>query len=138
MSIVIDPATRKANQKAFDRALEDLRYGSIGVNAWSALSFLLGYTTWGAYPGHTAQDIGSGTGVVHNAFLLHHVQKSVVSMPFRPSPRALRGGEFHTSPKPPYYVTHKQALPVAKRLVHFFATDSKSDLPGIFAAALRG
>ncbi len=138
MTIVIDPATRKANAEAFDRALEDLRYGTIGVNAWSALAFLLGYTTWGAYPGHTSQDIGSGTGVVHNAFLLHDVQKCVTWMPFRPAPRAILGGEYHSSPKPPFFVTHRQGLAAAKRLVHFMATDKKTDLPGIFAAALRG
>lgn len=31
-----------------------------GVNCWSAIGFLLGYTPWGAYPGHTRQAIGSG------------------------------------------------------------------------------
>jgi hypothetical protein len=44
-----------------------------------------------AFPGHTQQEIGSGTGVVHNAFLLQHVQKSVTEIPFRPSPHHHQG-----------------------------------------------
>ncbi|MBV8350588.1 MAG: hypothetical protein JOZ49_24680 [Mycolicibacterium sp.] len=44
------------------------------------MNFLLGYTSWGAFPGHTPQNIGSGTGVVHNAFLLQHVQKAIAEI----------------------------------------------------------
>ena len=48
-TIVIDPKTRKANAAAFDEAISGLRYGAIGVNVWSGLNFLLGYTPWGAF-----------------------------------------------------------------------------------------
>ena len=38
--------------------------------------------TWGAYPGHTPEDIQSGSGVVHNTWLFDHPEKSVVRAPF--------------------------------------------------------
>ena len=137
-TIVIDPKTRKANAAAFDEAISGLRYGAIGVNVWSGLNFLLGYTPWGAFPGHTRQEIGSGTGVVQNAFLLQHVQKSVTEIPFRPSPRAITKGEWTMSPKPVFFVTNKTAETTVRRLVKFLVDGTPTKLPGIFASALRG
>lgn len=137
-TIVIDPKTRKANAEAFDEAISNLRYGGIGVNVWSAMVFLLGYTPWGAFPGHTPQDIGSGIGVVHNAFLLEHVQKGVAEIPFRPSPRAIIKGELTISPKPVFFVTNKTAETTVRRLVKFLVDGNPVALPGIFASALRG
>lgn len=137
-SVIVSPETRKAHAGAVDRAIAGLRYGAIGVNAWSALAFLLGYTTWGAFPGNTDKEIGSGIGVVHNAFMLKDVQKTVAWMPFRPAPRSLLNGEYTLFPKPPFYVSHGQALTTAKRLTAFLATDDVKKIPGIFLAALRG
>jgi hypothetical protein len=85
-TILIHPATMRDYANAFDRALERLRYGGIGVNCWSAVVYALGSTSWGAFPGHTPEDIQSGTGVVHNAFLFDHPQKSIVYAPFRIRP----------------------------------------------------
>ena len=97
-TLLVDPATAKAHAAALDTAMRDLRYGSIGINVWCAVAFLLGYTPWGAYPGHTEEDDRErGSGFVHNAFLLQHVQKSVAWMPFRPAPRAMLKGELTMS-----------------------------------------
>jgi hypothetical protein len=137
-SLLVDPATEKRYAADVDRAIADLRYGSVGVNAWSALAFLLGYSPWGAFPGHTLDDIGSGIGVVHNAFLLQGVQKCVSRMPFRPLHRAALKGQFHMSPKPPFFVTNKTGETTARRLTAYLATGKASALPGVFASALRG
>jgi len=137
-TLIIDPKTRKENAAAFATAISDLRYGSIGVNVWCGVNFLLGYTPWGAYPGHTIEDIGSGIGFVHNGFLLQDVEKGVASMAFRPSPRALVKGELTLSPKPPFFITNKTARTTGSRLVTFLATGKASAIPGIFASALRG
>lgn len=137
-TILIDPKTRKQNAVAFDEAIANLKYGGIGVNIWSAMNFLIGYTPWGAFPGHTPQDIGSGVGVVHNAFLLHGVEKAVAEMPFRPAPRALAGGEIHMSPKSVWFVTNKTSEQTVRRLSKYLVTGNKALLPGIFASALRG
>ena len=137
-SIVIDPAPAKSEKAALDTAIADLRYGSIGVNAWTGLNFLLGYTPWGAFPGHTEEEIGSGIGFVHNAFLLQDVQKGVAWMPFRPLHRSALSGQLHMSPKPPFFVTNKTGATTAKRLSEYLATGNHVGLVGIFASALRG
>ncbi len=46
--ITIDPKTRKQNAQAFDDAVAHLRYGAIGINAWTGMAFAL--ATWGCFP----------------------------------------------------------------------------------------
>jgi len=70
-------------------AVQQLRYGGVGVNIWGGGIFGLGQPSWGAFPGHTAQDIQSGCGEVHNALLLDDVEKTVLWAPFRPWPKPL-------------------------------------------------
>lgn len=110
---------------AVDRAVANLRYGSIGVNLWHAMSFALGVTTWGAYPGHAMNDIQSGNGVVGNAFMFDHVQKSVVR------------GPFIALPKPAWFVSSKNSLAVMRRLLDFEAAPSLRKLPALVLSALR-
>jgi aldehyde dehydrogenase (NAD(P)+) len=69
VNILIHPTTRRELGPAFEDAIAALRYGCIAVNAWTGVGFLLATATWGAYPGHTRADIGSGIGTVHNALL---------------------------------------------------------------------
>jgi acyl-CoA reductase-like NAD-dependent aldehyde dehydrogenase len=137
-SVIVDPATARRDKVALDTAIADLRYGSIGINAWTGLNFLLGYTPWGAFPGHTEEEIGSGIGIVHNAFLLQDVQKGVAWMPFRPLHRSALSGQLHMSPKPPFFVTNRTGATTAKRLSAYLATGNHVGLVGIFASALRG
>ena len=59
-NIIIHPKTIKAHKAALDSAIADLKYGGIGVNTWCALAFLGAGAAWGAYPGHTLDDIQSG------------------------------------------------------------------------------
>jgi hypothetical protein len=134
--ITIDPKTRKQNAQAFDGAMAHLRYGAIGINTWTGMAFAL--ATWGAYPGNTAQDIGSGTGIVHNTFMLPRPQKAVVDIPFRPAPRSLLNGELTLSPKPVFFITNKTAETTARRLVRFAVHRNPIALPRIFLSALRG
>jgi acyl-CoA reductase-like NAD-dependent aldehyde dehydrogenase len=136
-TLLVDPATEK-NEPAVRRAISDLRFGTLGVNVWSGMGFLLGYVPWGAFPGDTLDTIGSGIGSVHNSFLLEGVEKSVVRMPFRPMHRAALKGHFHLSPKSPALVTNKTAALTMKRLCTYLATDKVTALPSIFASALRG
>ncbi|MFN8541409.1 MAG: aldehyde dehydrogenase family protein [Thermomicrobiales bacterium] len=138
VNILIHPATRRELGPAFEDAIAALRYGCIAINAWTGVGFLLATATWGAHPGHTRADIGSGTGLVHNALLFSRAQKSVIRAPFRPFPRALAGGEATVLPKPPWFVTHRRAAEVAARLVAFERDHSPRHLPGLLAAALRG
>ena len=112
---------------AVERAVANLRYGSVGVNYWGGMSFVLGTTTWGAFPGHLLHDIQSGTGVVHNTLMFAHPQKAVLRAPFR------------IFPKPPWFATRgKQASKVFPKLVEFEAAPSPLKVPGIVLASVTG
>jgi hypothetical protein len=136
-NIIAHPATLRELGPAFEDALAALRYGAIGVNGWVALAYLLAEGTWGAFPGHTDADIQSGRGVVHNAYLFDRPEKTVTYGPFEPFHRALLRGRFHAAPKPPWFVTHRRAAAVGRRLTRFAARPGLRHIPGILAAALR-
>jgi aldehyde dehydrogenase (NAD(P)+) len=123
---------------AFEDALAELRYGAIGVNIWSAAAFLIPEATWGAYPGHTEDDIQSGIGVVRNSLMFDRPQKTVARGSFYPFPRSWLHGDPSIAPKPPWFVTNRTANRTA-RLVTGVAVDPQlMRLPAIFALALRG
>jgi acyl-CoA reductase-like NAD-dependent aldehyde dehydrogenase len=125
-SVLVDPAAAKQRAPAIDRAIADLRYGTIGVNEWAVMGYNLGYTTWGAYPGHTREAIGSGTGVVLNPYQLPEPQKSVITAPFRPRL------------KPASSVTHRSSDRLMPAAVRYLTTDNRRLLPGLIATALQG
>jgi aldehyde dehydrogenase (NAD(P)+) len=137
-NLVVDPATARNLGPALDGAIAGLRYGSVSINTWTGVGYLLPQATWGAFPGHTDQDIQSGRGVVHNALLFDRPQKTVVTGRFRPFPRAWASGDFHLGPKPPWFVTHRNAGEVGRRLTRFAEKPGFGRLPAIIAAALRG
>jgi aldehyde dehydrogenase (NAD(P)+) len=137
-NIIIHPATARRHAAALDGAIARLRYGCIGVNAWTGVGFLLPQVSWGAFPGHTLDDIQSGIGVVHNSLLFDRPQKSVVRAPFHPYPRSVAHGHATLLPKPPWFVSHRRAQQVTERLTRFEADHSVRHVPGIFVAALRG
>jgi acyl-CoA reductase-like NAD-dependent aldehyde dehydrogenase len=111
---------------AVERAVANLRYGTVGVNQWGAMAFLMGTPAWGAFPGHPAHDIQSGTGSVNNTYLIPHVQKSVVRGPFR------------QWPKPVSFISHARVEPLFKQLAAFQARPAPWRLAGIVWNALRG
>lgn len=125
-TVLIDPNTQKQYHQEFDSAIANLKYGAIGVNLWSGMIFYFGSTTWGAYPGNTSTDIGSGTGFVHNSYLFDHPQKSVVYAPFR------------IFPTPAWFANHKSLLSMAKQLLKLEAHPTWKNLPLVVLAALRG
>ena len=88
-SILIHPRTMRELGGAFDDAVAALRYGCVAVNTWPGVGFTLATATWGAFPGNTVADVGSGIGIVHNAYLFDKPQKTVVRAPFAPFPRSL-------------------------------------------------
>ena len=140
-NLLIDPATERALGAGFERALTSLHYGSIAVNAWTAFGFITPTLTWGAFPGGTIQDVGSGIGVVHNALLLGHVERSVLRGPFRPFPRSLPvvngGGRFTILPKPPWFVTARTGAVVSEGLTRHRATGGILGLAKTLLQALR-
>jgi acyl-CoA reductase-like NAD-dependent aldehyde dehydrogenase len=125
-NILIDPQTLGELGASFEEMIADLRYGCTAVNAWTALGFQLTQTPWGAFPGNPLNDIQSGRGFVHNTLLFDRPERTLVYGPFRPHPR------------PPWFVTHKRADKVGRRLVEFQYRPSWLKLPGIALQALLG
>ena len=143
VNLIIHPATLAQHRRAFEQALADLRYGSINVNIWAGAGFMLSQTSWGGFPGHTLDNACSGIGQVHNTFLFDQAQKSVVYGDFAPfphnlHPRYLLHGERHILPKPPWFVTNRNAAAVARQLFYYSADQKAWRLPGLFWHALRG
>ena len=137
-NLIIDPATEKSLGTGFERAIAELRYGSIAINSWTAFGFITPTLTWGAFPGSTLDDVGSGIGVVHNALLLDGVERSVVRGPFRPFPRSLPllngGGRLTILPKPPWFVSSRTGSAVSEGLTRFRA---HGGIPGLIRTLLR-
>ncbi|WP_417509930.1 aldehyde dehydrogenase family protein [Microbacterium sp.] len=140
-NLLIDPATQRSLGTGFERSITELRYGSIAINAWTAFGFITPTLTWGAFPGNTLQDVGSGLGVVHNALLLDRVERSVLRGPFRPFPRSLPvangGGRFTILPKPPWFVTARTGAVVSEGLTRFRANGGVVGLAKTLLQALR-
>jgi aldehyde dehydrogenase (NAD(P)+) len=137
-NLLVDPATARESRAAIDRAVADLRYGCIGVNAWAGVVFLTSRAAWGAYSGNSLVDIQSGSGVVHNSLMLDRPQKNVLWAPFRPFPRSARHGGLTMAVKPPWFIGNATSLSTARQFTHFAADPSPRRLPALFASALRG
>ena len=138
-NILIHPWTiRKIGKKRFEQLIGELKYGCIAINAWTGLGFTLFQTPWGAFPGHTLDDVQSGIGFVHNSFMFDKPERTVVTAPFRPFPRNLLSGGFTLLPRPPWFVTNRKADKVGKLLTKFQYKPGFMKLPRIFLNALFG
>jgi acyl-CoA reductase-like NAD-dependent aldehyde dehydrogenase len=126
-TVLIDPRTRRRRDvaAALDRALADLRYGTIGLNIFHGMGIMTGSTPWGAFPGHTLDDIQSGVGWVGNAYMFARPQKSVVS------------GPFVAWPRPAWFATHRHAATTLRRFVDLQFTGSWWAVPALVWSALR-
>ncbi|MCL1600166.1 MAG: aldehyde dehydrogenase family protein, partial [Actinomycetia bacterium] len=137
-TLIIHPKTEKAHAAAFDKAIEDLEYGGIGINIWNAAVYLQSRCPWGAFPGNTPAEIGSGVGVVHNTVMLDRSQKAVYHAPFAPYHRTATKGELHLAPKPIWYLSNKNMHTTTELLVNYSATRSTGALVKLMASAMRG
>jgi len=126
MALVASPATQARLGGAFEQAIGDLRYGTVGVNHWPAFSFVLAVAPWGAFPGHTLDEVGSGIGVVHNTLMFERPQKAVVH------------GPFTMWPTPAWFAGNPTGHVTARRLAAFEADPAYWRIAGIAAAAVRG
>ena len=110
---------------ARERAVERLRYGTVGVNVWPAVAYALMTAPWGGHPSATPDDIQSGLGWVHNTYLLEGIEKSVCR------------GPLVAPLKPAWGHDHRQTHRMGPRLVEFEAAPSWLKTPPLVALALR-
>lgn len=87
-TILVHPASvRDPNvAKALERAIDNLRYGTVSINCWTGISWGLGTAPWGGYAGGTLHDARSGIGFTHNPLMLEGIEKTVMRAPFRSFP----------------------------------------------------
>ncbi len=126
MALVASPTTQARLGGQFEQAIADLRYGTVGVNHWPAFSFVLAVAPWGAFPGHTLPEVGSGIGVVHNTLMFDRPQKAVVR------------GPFTMWPTPAWFAGNPTGHVTAQRLAAFEAQPAYWRIAGIAAAAVGG
>jgi aldehyde dehydrogenase (NAD(P)+) len=129
-TIIVHPTTAKDPKvaAALDKALVELRYGTVAINHWPALGFAFGVTPWGGHPSSTLEDIQSGKGWVHNTFMLNDddIEKVVIR------------GPLVVKPKPPWFAGHKTAHELGRKMVAMEASPSWMKLPGLIFKALGG
>jgi acyl-CoA reductase-like NAD-dependent aldehyde dehydrogenase len=128
VTLIVHPASLRdpETRAAVERAEAALRYGTVSINHWAAVGYALAATPWGSFPGNPPEDIQSGTGWVHNAYLFDRPQKAIVRAPFR------------AFPKPPWFLSHRSAGDLAEVLTAFEGSHSPARLPRLFWHALRG
>ncbi|MGI5187612.1 aldehyde dehydrogenase family protein [Promicromonospora sp. CA-289599] len=136
-NVLVRPQDRRAAGAVFDDAIADLRYGTIAINAWTGMGFLLSGGTWGAFPGHTVADVGSGIDVVHNGHLLAGPERTVVTGPFRAFPRSVLHGELSLFPKPPWFGSSRSVTDTGRALTRYAAAPSWRRLVPVLLAAFR-
>ena len=88
-----------------ERAITDLRYGTVAINHWPALGYGLASLPWGGHPSATMKNIQSGLGWVHNTYMLEGIDKSVIR------------GPLVVRPRPLWFTGNPKAAAVARRLI---------------------
>jgi hypothetical protein len=125
-SLTIPTAFRHKHAGLLDETLRKLRYGTIGINQWTAISFALMSPPWGGFPGANLGNVQSGIGFVHNTFLLNRPEKTILTAPLR----------MH--PKPIWYSTHRQPEKVSWDLLDLYINPSALRLPKLLWHAVTG
>ena len=110
--------------EAVERAVVDLRYGTIALNGPATWGIYTMITPWGAFPGSDIDDIQSGNGKVANFLMLHRPEKSVVKAPFKMDPY-------------PFWGTAKDLQVFSRKLANFEEDHSWLRLPGLYLSAKR-
>ena len=115
-SITVPPSVNKEYPDAVNRAVEDLRYGSVCVNVWGVAGFLIETGTWGGWDATAVSKSAdkdhsfSGHGFAHNLLFLDHPEKTVT--------RASIQSPFIQA----FYLPHMHPVTLPIKLVQFVAS----------------
>jgi hypothetical protein len=67
---------------AVQKLVADLKYGSLGINVWGGVGYIVQSTgQWGAYPGEALDSVESGIGKIGNFMAVPYYQKFVLTGP---------------------------------------------------------
>jgi len=75
--------------------IDELRFGAVSINQWSAIVFALMSPPWGGCSGGTLEDPLSGIGWVHNSFMLTDIDKTVLEAPLNVLPKPVWSPNHH-------------------------------------------
>jgi aldehyde dehydrogenase (NAD(P)+) len=127
--LYVTPETERdqALSKALERAIAELRYGTVAVNHWPGGAYALATTPWGGHPSATLADAQSGQGWVHNSLLFEAgaLEKTVQRGPLR------------AFPAPPYFPGHRSLHLLGRALADFEAAPSALGLAKVGYFAVR-
>jgi acyl-CoA reductase-like NAD-dependent aldehyde dehydrogenase len=125
-AIIIHPKTEAdaTVNRALQRAVVELRYGTVAINHWPALGYGLGSPPWGGHQSANLKDIQSGLGWVHNTYMLDGIDKAVVR------------GPLLVRPKPVWFYDNYKSAAIGERLIRLEQSPSWWKVPGVFAKAL--
>jgi aldehyde dehydrogenase (NAD(P)+) len=126
VSIIMKDHNRKLNSHILNNYIEKLEYGTVAVNEWAAIGYIIPQLPWGGYPGNKDNNIQSGQSIVHNTMLFESPLKGVVETKFRIS-RLI---------DPPWFITNKKSRRLFKNLTYFQINNSKINLLKVGFSAL--
>lgn len=126
--LVVHPTTEReqAVRNELDRAILDLRYGSVTINHWPGVVYGMVSPPWGGHPSATLANIQSGIGWVHNTYMIEGIEKSVMR------------GPLVVSPKPAWFFDNKKTHEIGRKMVAIEADPSWLKVPGLALTALGG
>ncbi len=114
-TVLIKDSKKKRNSELVENYKSNLNYGTVAINEWAAIAFIIPTMPWGGYPGNKDNDIQSGQGFVHNSFFFESPLKGIVETNFR----------FSRFIDPPWFVNNKKAHRLFKNLTYYQANNSK-------------
>ena len=114
----------KAVGAAAERAIGDLRYGTVALNVPGVWGLYTMVGPWGGFPGSDISEIQSGVGRVGNFLMLHRPEKTLIKAPFKNRPN-------------PFLSTAKDLHIFSKKLAEFENEPNYWRLPGLFWSAFR-
>ena len=126
VSVIIKDHNRKFNKHITNLYVDELNYGTVAINEWAAIGYIIPQLPWGGFPGNRDNDIQSGQSVVHNSMLFESPLKGVVNTKFRIS-RII---------DPPWFVTNKKARRLFKNLTYYQIHNSNINFLKLIFAAL--
>jgi len=109
VTVLIKKHNNKRNKSITNIYVNNLKYGTVAINEWSAIGFIIPALPWGGYPGNKDNDIQSGKDFVHNSLFFESVQNGIVYSKFRMS----------NIIDPLWFVTNKKGKKVFKNLTYF-------------------
>ena len=124
-AVLIKGHNNKKNKIHTSKYTEKLNYGTVAINEWPALGFIIPTMPWGGFPGNKDSDIQSGQGYVHNAYFFESPLKGVLYSKFK-----------LPFVDPVWFTSNKKGTKVFKRLTYYQIDNSKLNLVKLIFSAL--